>query len=421
VPGVLSLSLDDAVKRALRSNLGLIDNQQMTAEAHAARIKALSALLPHLEGAASQNFQTMNWDTIGAQKIGLGNNIGPYSWESATLSLDQQVLNLSALHGAHAAEEGAKVSLSSQMDSRNIVVLAAVSAYLQAATAASHVEVAKAELASATTFFHLMEDRVHREVSPDIDLIRAKVAMQTAEQALALREVGLEKSKLSLARVIGLHVAQQFSLTDAIHYQAKDTTTLDTLVQQAVARRQDLQAAEQRVKEAEEAVNAASAERLPSLGIHAYYGGYGINPGTFYGNYTVSGTIKVPVFTGRAIQSDIDAAKARLVKARAEYQDLRERTEFDVRTSYLDFMAADKSVQVADGNRQLARDGMRQSEDRFNAGVAQSLEVIQAQSVVAQAEDNYISSMFAQDLAKLMLARATGTAEENVHRYLGEQ
>jgi outer membrane protein TolC len=131
--------------------------------------------------------------------------------------------------------------------------------------------------------------------------------------------------------------------------------------------------------------------------------------------------LKVPLFTGRAIQSDIDAAKANLVKAGAEFADLRERTEYDVRTSYLNLEAADKSVQVADGNRQLARDGLRQSQDRFAAGVAQSLEVIQARSVAAQAEDNYISSLYAQNLAKLMLARSTGTAEQDIHGYLGEK
>jgi outer membrane protein TolC len=269
--------------------------------------------------------------------------------------------------------------------------------------------VAKAELAAATTFYQLMEDRVRREVSPDIDLIRAKVAMQTAEQALTLRQVALEKSKLSLARVIGLHVAQQFTLTDTIHYKPPQTDSLDTLVNQAAATRADLRAAEQRVKEAEEAANQASAERLPTIGLHA-----------FYGNYSVSGSLKIPIFTGRSIQSDIATAKSNLIKVRAEYEDLRERTEYDVRTSYLDLMAADKSVQVADGNRQLARDGMRQSDDRFNAGVAQSLEVIQARSVVAQAEDNYISSIYSQDLAKVMLARATGTAEQNIHHYLGD-
>jgi len=385
------------------------------------RLKALSALLPHLSAEAGETFQTLSYDTIGAEKLGLPKNIGPYTYQYARVYLDQKVLDLSALHGAHAAQSGERVSLASLNDSRNIVVLAAVSAYLQVASGMSRVDVAKAEVASATSFYQLMDDRVRREVSPDIDLIRAKVSMQTAQQTLDLTEVALEKSKLSLARVIGLRMAQQFALTDVLQYRAPEDNPLNTLIQQATEHRSDLQSAEERVKQAEEAVKSATAERIPTLGLKAYYGGYGVNTGAFYGDYSVAGSLKLPIFTGRAIQSDVDSAKSNLVKVRAEYQDLRERTEYDVRTSYLNLMAADKSVQVAEGNRQLAQDGLRQSLDRFNAGVAQSLEVIQARGVVAQAEDNYISSLYAQNLAKLFLARSTGTAEENIHRYLGEK
>jgi hypothetical protein len=79
VPGVLPLSLDDAVRHALKANLGLIDSQQMTAEMRAERLKALSALLPHLSAEASEVFQTMNYDTIGAEKLALPNNIGPFT------------------------------------------------------------------------------------------------------------------------------------------------------------------------------------------------------------------------------------------------------------------------------------------------------------------------------------------------------
>ncbi len=245
--------------------------------------------------------------------------------------------------------------------------------------------------------------------------------MQTAEQRLTLSESGLEKSKLSLARVIGLHVAQQFALTETIHSRAVKEDSLEELVQVATTNRSDLQASAGKVKVAEEAVRKASSERLPTVGVNAYYGGYGVNTGSFYGNYSVAGSLKLPIFTGREIKSDIDSARANLVRAHAEYEDLKERTQYDVRTSLLDLKSADKSVQVADGNRQLAQDGLRQSQDRFAAGVAQSLEVIQARNVVAQAEDNYIASLFAENLARLMLARATGTAEQNLHQYLGEQ
>jgi outer membrane protein TolC len=61
---------------------------------------------------------------------------------------------------------------------------------------------------------------------------------------------------------------------------------------------------------------------------------------------------------------------------------------------------------------------LTQSRDRFAAGVVDNLEVIQAQEALAAANENYISSLYAHNLAKVSLARAIGFAEEGVKQYL---
>ena len=129
--------------------------------------------------------------------------------------------------------------------------------------------------------------------------------------------------------------------------------------------------------------------------------------------------MSVPIFSGRKIESDILAAQAVLKRRQAEFQDLKARTKYDVRSAYLDLEAASKSVEVSQGNLSLANEGLKQSKDRFDAGVANSLELIEAQQAVADATDNNIASIYSHNLAKLMLIRATGTAEQNYAEYLG--
>lgn len=421
VPGVLSLSLEDAIDRALKSNLGLIDSQQMNAQARADQVRALASLLPHLSAEAGQMFQTLSYDTIGAEKLGLPNNVGPFGYQYARIELSQSVLNLSALHGLHAARQSEHASVDAIGDARDLVILAAASTYLQVEAAISQERVAKAEVESTTNVYRLMEDRVQHELSPEIDLIRAKVAMQTAEQRLTLSQTSLEKCKLGLARVIGLHVAQQFDLSDAIRYQPISGVSLEQQLTNAKANRSDLKAAVAKVKAAEESARKASAERLPALGINAYYGGYGVNTAALYGNYSVAASLKVPIFTGRAIKADIDSANAVLATAKAEYQDLEERTQYDVRTAVLDLENAKKSVEVAEGNRLLAQKALKQSQDRFNAGVAQGLEVVEASTVTVNAENNYIDSVYAYNLATLILGRATGTLPSEAQHTSGAQ
>jgi len=75
-------------------------------------------------------------------------------------------------------------------------------------------------------------------------------------------------------------------------------------------------------------------------------------------------------------------------------------------------------VDVARSSVDLAEQALTQSQDRFSAGVTDNLEVVQAQESVASANESYISSLYAHNLAKLSLVRAMGYAEEGVRQYL---
>ena len=145
----------------------------------------------------------------------------------------------------------------------------------------------------------------------------------------------------------------------------------------------------------------------------------GITPGQSHGTFAVTG--------GRAYSNLCRWKSARRCvairstlcgKASSSSTDLRGQIEYEVRVALLDLTAAAEQVEVARSSVDLAEQTMTQARDRFTAGVADNLEVVQAQEAVAAANESYISSLYAHNLAKVELARAVGFAEEGVRQYL---
>ena len=189
----------------------------------------------------------------------------------------------------------------------------------------------------------------------------------------------------------------------------------------AAKNRSDLKAAEAQVHAAEFSRKAAVAEHFPTLDISGDYGVIGVNPANSHGTFSVEGQLRFPIWAGGHARGDIEEADARLQQRRAEYQDLRARVEADVRTAFLDLTAAAEQVRVAQSRRELAEDELQQARDRFASGVADTIEVVQAQEVVSSAEQDYIASLNAHNLAKASVARASGQAEKIMRDLLRSQ
>jgi outer membrane protein TolC len=186
----------------------------------------------------------------------------------------------------------------------------------------------------------------------------------------------------------------------------------------AFASRADLQAAEAQVRAAGQAREAARAQNLPSLAVNGSYGVAGLNPAQANGVFSVFATLDVPIWRGGRIQASIASAEAVYAQRRAEYEDARGRIDVEVRTAFLRVAATNEQVAVANSSRTLAQSTLRQARDRFAAGVADTVEVVQAQESVANAEQDYIASLYAHDLAKLGLARSTDNTEQGISALL---
>jgi outer membrane protein TolC len=421
----IPLSLQEALERGLRYNLGLIESSQATAEVRAERLRALSTLLPHVSAKGEQAFEDLSLQEIGLKLPAapgvptLPATTGSFGFQDARVSLEQSVYS-QELHDRFRSQKSAEqASRFSTRDARDVVVYAVGVAYLQVVASAARVETAKAQLASARELDQQTTDQLKNEVSPEIDAIRAQVERQSAEQRLINATNAFEKDKLALGRIIGIPIDQKFTLTDTAQYHPLPDFTPQAATAEALESRSDLRSAEENVRAAEYGVRAEKAQRLPALSVHASYGGAGTNVGSFNSVYTVAGTISFPLYTGGRIRADVDEARATLARRQAEYADLKGRVAYDVRVAWLDLEASDSGVKVADRNRALADRALTQSRDRYSNGVTNYLEVVEAEEALTAAEENYIQTLYSFNVSKIALARAMGVAERRFSDFFG--
>ena len=134
--------------------------------------------------------------------------------------------------------------------------------------------------------------------------------------------------------------------------------------------------------------------------------------------FAIQAAVNVPVFTSGRIEGELTQAEAALQQRQAERENLRGQIDYDVRTALFNLQAATATCSVARENVELATENLGRSQERFAAGVTDSVEVVQAQQSLSSANDQYITGTYSHNLAKLELARAIGVARTSYGQYL---
>jgi outer membrane protein TolC len=425
VPGVLSLSFEDAIDRGLKQNLGLLLSHADVRSARGQRWEQLSALLPHVTGDPYVAESKINIDQLGfaglAKALNLSSSVGPFSYFDARANLTQTLFDWKSINAARAANQSLKSADYTFKDARDLVVLAVGYTYLQAIADEARIETAEAQVKTAQALYDQANDQVNAGTSPDIDGLRTKVELQTRQQQLIQARNNFAIQKLTVARVIGLASGQEFEFADKSPYQALEGLSVDAALGRAYASRSDYQAAISDVRAAQFARKAALADYFPSLSVNADYGLGGSHPSTATAVADVRGTLSIPIFQGGSVHADVLQADARLEQSRERLESLRAQIDSDVRAALLNLQSSADLVSVARSNIELAEETLTQSRDRFSAGVTDSVEVVQSEEAVASAHEQYISSLYSYNYAKISLIRALGIAEQGVKEYFKGQ
>jgi outer membrane protein TolC len=414
----LDLTIIDALDRGLKYNLGLLLSSNTTAEARALRMQSLSRLLPNINGSFAEELQRINLKSFGFKFAGFPSSVGPFGITATSATGTWEPLNASSIDGYRAAGQTVKAAEFNYQDARDTVVLTVGANYLLVIAQESRVEAIQAEVNTAEALYQLAKDQEAAGLSPNIDTLRARVQFQAQQEALIQAENDLEKQRIALARVIGLPVQQKFRLVDRVPYAPVPDIATEGAFDLALQTRPDYKAALAQLRAAELRRSAAWKGYLPSVGVSGTYGVLGYTADSMAPNYTAAASLNIPIFQGGRVQADVKEADVALKTRQEQADSLKGRIEQEVQDSILDLKAAARQVEVAKIGLELAQQTVDQSQDRFAAGVTNNVEVIQAQQQLAAANDLYISSLFAHNIAKVLLARAIGNAEQMVKQYL---
>jgi outer membrane protein TolC len=421
---VLPLSLKDTFDRALKYNLGILESDQNVRAARALRLRSLNALLPDVSAQLSGSRQQINLAASGftftVPGLSIPTVVGPFGVADIRAYISQSIFNWSDIKHWQSTAESERASQYANKNDREFVILAAGNSYLTVIADLATVDSTRAQLTTAQTLHDRAVDRNRAGVIASIDVLRARVQLQTQQQRLIAAENQLAIDKLMLGRVIGLPKGQQFQITDSVPYAPLDGITLNQALERALTTRADYLRAKATVRAAELQRQSAAAANYPTLSADANYGAIGSPDfGAAHGTFGAAVTLHVPIFQGTRVRADTLEADSVRQQREAELADLDATIDEQVRTAFLNLQSSSDLVMVAQSNIDLANQTLVQAQDRFAAGVANNLDVVQAQESVAAANQSYIASLYAHNVAKITLAQAIGVAEQSALQYLG--
>jgi outer membrane protein TolC len=425
VKDTLSLTVFDVIERALRHNLGVLLSEQDTERASGTHAVARAELLPNVTASASVSRRKNNLEAFGFPLDAspliatFPRIVGPFTVFDARVFLTQTVFDLSAINEAKAEGFNVAAARHSNRSARDLVVLVAANAYLQVMATSARATSARAQLETADALHRQAQSLRESGLVAGVDVIRAEVRLTTERQRTTAAENDFQKSKLQLARVIGLPIGQSFTLSEVIPNVPAPTMTFEDALERAYRQRPDYLATLDRVRAAEASRRAVVGEGLPSFKLRADYGTIGLTLSTSLPTFNLTGELGVPIFEGGRQQGKLAEADADLRERRAEAEDMKTEVYYDVRSAFLDLQSTEEQLTAATRGRELAALQLTQSRDRFAAGVVSNIEVVQAQEAVALASEQFINAQYGFNLAKAMLARSLGSAEDAVKALLG--
>ena len=424
-PDTITITLVDAMRRALERNLAVLNAENQLGHAQGARWKALSDLLPNVNGRVGDTRQQINLQAFGFGTFDVPggsafpNIVGPFNVFDARVYLSQSVLDFGTLNDVRAEAHNVEAARQTIRGARDLVVFVTGTVYLQALAASARADAARVQQATAETLHRQALDLKQSGIIAGIDVLRAEVELNAETQRSTSATNEFEKAKLQLARLIGLPLGQKFALDPMLPVLAGPEMSFDEAIAHAYQSRADYQASLERVRAAEASRRAVVGAALPSLHVNADYGDIGLTPSGAKATFTVAGAVNVPIFQGGRTRGKLAEADADLRNRQNEADDMKASIYYEVQSAFLDLQATSQQLQVATKARDLAEQQLAQSRDRFAAGVASNIEVVQAQQAVAVATEQHISALYGYDLAKGALLRGVGSAEDTLQHLLG--
>ena len=411
-PAPLKLSLRDAVQLALKQNPRVILANLDVALTQQERDIARSALLPQANAHASETMNRSNLESaIGFSFPGFPQHVGPYRFEQFGVNFNASVFDLTLWRRYRASQVAIEGSRAAEFVAREDSVMLVVSQYLGSQRAAADVQAAQSRVDLAQAIYNQAADLQKAGVGTGIDTLRSNVQLQNERQRVIVARTQLETSLFALARLLSLDPRQRIELADAPNFFDTPDVNIDQTLESAYKARPEIRQILAEQQRAALELRAAGDARLPRVTVGGFWAEQGLNQSTAIPVYSYSANVDVPLFTGGRIQAERARADIAIRQLRQQEIDIRNRVALEVKTAAAQLASARNEVDVARLGMDLARQEVEQARDRFQAGVANSVEVVQAQDVLARANDNQINALYRYNQARADLARSAGQME----------
>lgn len=411
---VLRLTLDQAVGLALKQNptaqIAILQAAQSEQDKNISR----ADLLPQANAKISDEAQKVNLQAQFGGKTpfpGFPKTLGPYQVFSAGPTFGAPVFDLTLWRRYQAARDTVNASKANGLSTREQVILLVVSQYIGTLRAVASVEASQSRVSLAQALYDQAADLQKEGVGTGIDTLRANVELQNEKQRLIEAETDRETSLFGLSRLLNLDPRQAIELADSLSFFDTPQPEAEPSMELALAQRQEWKALQSQIAAAQHQKRATQDSRLPSLRFDGDFAYIGTSSNTTLPTYTFQASVNMPLFTGGRIHAEIVRADLELKKLDQQKDDLRNQIALDVKTALLNLQSARNEVQVANLGVQLSKEEVDQARDRFKAGVANNIEVIQAQDSLSRANDNQIVALYRFNQARADLARSTGQME----------
>jgi outer membrane protein len=412
---MLRLTLDQAVGLALKQNPTAQIAILTAAQSEQDRNISRADLLPQASARISDEAQKVNLLAQFGGKTpfpGFPKTLGPYQIFSAGPSVSAPVFDLTLWRRYQAAQSTLSASKANSLSTREQVILLVVSQYIGTLRAVANVQASQSRVELAQALYDQAADLQKEGVGTGIDTLRANVELQNEKQRLIVAETDRETSLFGLSRLLNLDPRQPLELRDSLSFFDTPQPEVESSMEAALGAREEWKALESQIKAAEYQKKGAQDSRLPSVRFDGTFAYLGTSGNTTLPTYTYQGSVNVPLFTGGRIHAEVVRADLEIRKLQEQRDDLRNQIALEVKTALLNLRSARNEVEVANLGVQLSKEEVDQARDRFKAGVANNIEVIQAQDSLSRANDNQIAALYRFNQARADVARSIGQMEK---------
>jgi outer membrane protein TolC len=409
----LPLSLNQALHQALTRNPEIQKSLLTIATSQDDRRMAGAALLPSVEGVAGMNRIKQNLDMfLGMPTPGGPDVVGPFNAGQVGIAASAPIFDLSLYRRWQASAHGEASAKAQARVVREGIAALVVGQYLRAERASESVKAAQSRVELATALETLAESQQKNGLGTKLDTLRAQVQVANERQRLIQAQTQSRTSLFGLIKLLDLEPSTRIELTDTLAVPAAAAFTFDEAYGAGLKARPELAALDARERAAESLRSAASSLRLPSVVFTGSYASMGLSPSQpWVPMYTFGVGVKVPLFTGGRISAQTSRAKAEIARVQEERKETRSQVGLEVQVAQAELDSARTEVEVATQAVALAEEAMVQARHRFEAGVSNNIEVINAQDELARATDNRINALYRLNQSRADLAKAMGQLE----------